>query len=138
MHATTSKPPKDPDFEQERNAAFEALKDSIFSPAESQEITEKKEEQIDWDFENEKLSLENRQEKRKVRRRWNTVLMYLVVSGFFLSYALIILIGFGVMDFSSAFAVPSVVAAGVIQTYGLAKLAIKYFFSEDAKENRKE
>jgi len=133
----TSKPSQGSDFEKERDAAFEAFRGALFSPAESLEITEKKEEQIDWDFENEKVSLENRKEKRKVRRHWNTVLMSLVIAGFILSYALIILIGLGAMNFSSTFAVPSVVAAGVLQTYGLAKLAIKYFFSEDGEESFK-
>ena len=52
---------------------------------------------------------------------------------------MIALIGFGIMHFeNNAFAVPSVVAAGVIQTYGLAKLAIQYFFSdEDGQKPRK-
>ena len=137
MSETKGRPAGPTDLEKERKTAFEAFRNALLSPAESIEIAEKKEDEIDWEFENEKLSLDNRKEKRDLRRNWNTVLVYLVVTGFFFSYALIILIGFGVMSFDSAFAVPSVVAAGVIETYGLAKLAIKYFFSEDEDVRQK-
>jgi len=126
------------DLEKERLKVFEAVKGALLSSAESIEIAEKNEGAIDWDFENEKLSLENRREKRELRRRWNKVLMCLVISGFILSYLLIILIGFGVMSFdNNAFAVPSVVAAGIVETYGLARLAIEYFFSEDGDKRKK-
>lgn len=119
----------------EREAILQTFEDAYLSPSTSAAITTKDEEQINWQNENEKLSLENRIEKREVRKRWNKVLLWLVVLGFVLSYLMITLIGLGVMKFdNNAFAVPSVVAAGVIQTYGLAKLAIKYFFSEDGGE----
>lgn len=118
----------------EREAILQTFEDAYLSPSTSAAITTKDEEQINWQNENEKLSLENRIEKREVRKRWNKVLLWLVVLGFILSYLMITLIGLGIMKFdNNAFAVPSVVAAGVIQTYGLAKLAIKYFFSEDGE-----
>lgn len=45
---------------------------------------------------------------------------------------MIFLIGFGVMRFeNNAFAVPAVVGAGVLETYGLAELAVQYFFSDN-------
>lgn len=45
---------------------------------------------------------------------------------------MIFLIGFDVMKFdNSVFAIPAVVAAGVLETYGLAKLAIAYFFNDN-------
>lgn len=114
------------------------LSGSLLSISESLEIAEKREEEIDWETENEKLSLDIRKENREVRQKWNKTLQVLVVVGFILSYLLILLIGFGVMKFdNNAFAVPSVVAAGVIQTYGLARLAIGYFFSEGDKTKPK-
>jgi hypothetical protein len=117
-----------------RQKAFDSFQDALVSPLGSSKVTTQHEEQVNLDFENEKLSLDNRLEKRKSRRQWNKVLRWLVISGFILSYLLIILIGLGVLDFDDhAFAVPSVVAAGIVETYGLAKLAIKYFFSEDGE-----
>lgn len=120
----------------EREAILQTFEDAYLSPINSAAaITIKDEEQINWQNENEKLSLENRIEKKEVRQRWNKVLLLLVILGFILSYLMVTLIGLGIMKFdNNAFAVPSVVAAGVIQTYGLAKLAIKYFFSEDGGE----
>lgn len=106
---------------------------TVYRPIESQRTLELRQEQTDWDNENERLSLENRREKRDVRRRWNNILTLLVVFGFFFSYAFVTLVGFGVMTFDSSIVVPSVVAAGAIETYGLAKLAIKYFFSDDGE-----
>jgi len=119
-----------------RESAYKALQNSnsLYSASESSAIAEKKGEEIDWDYENEKLNLENRLEKRNSRRQWNKVLMRLVIIGFCLSYLMIALIGFGIMKFTnSALAVPSVVAVGIVETYGLTKLAIKYFFSEDGE-----
>jgi hypothetical protein len=120
----------------EREAILQTFEDAYLSPANaSAAITRKDEEQIDWQNQNEELNLKNRIEKKEVRQRWNRVLLWLVILGFVLSYLMITLIGLGIMKFdNNAFAVPSVVAAGVIQTYGLAKLAIKYFFSEDGGE----
>ncbi len=119
-------------LETEREHAREVFHNATLSLEKSSKIFARQEEQLDWDTENERLDLENRKEKREVRKRWNHVLMWLVLAGFILSYFMIALIGLGIMQFeNNAFAVPSVVAAGVIQTYGLAKLAIKYFFSED-------
>ena len=133
---------KHPDslLENERESVFRSLaKAGHLSSAASREITARHEDQIDIDFEHEKFSLENRKDKKNIRERWNLILTALVVSGFALSYLMIALIGFGIMHFeNNAFAVPSVVAAGVIQTYGLAKLAIQYFFSdEDGQKPRK-
>lgn len=125
-------------LEQQRHEAFEAFRDSLLTTAQSIEIAEKKEEEIDWEFENEKLSLEIRKEKKDRRKIWNKVLLWLVVLGFILSYTMIVLIGAGILNFdNNAFAVPSVVAAGVLETYGLAKIAARYFFSDDEAAKRK-
>lgn len=119
-------------LKQDRTATFKAFHDKLLSSSESTEVLKQKEGQIDLEFENEELSLKIRKEKRTRRKYWNRVLIWLVVLGFFLSYLMIVLIGTGVLNFDdNAFAVPSVVAAGIVETYGLAKLAIKYFFSED-------
>jgi hypothetical protein len=137
MTESKSNPQKPGGLEQERRVALEAFQDALFSPAESSEIAEKREDEIDLEFENEKLSLENRKEKTRLRRRWNGILTLLVVSGFFMSYLFVVLIGFGIMNFDdNAFAVPSVVASGIVGTYGLAKLAIEYFFSEDSDKSK--
>ena len=129
---------KQPDIllENERESVFRSLsKAGHLSSAASREIAAQHEDQIDIDFEHEKFSLENRKDKKNIRERWNLILTTLVVSGFVLSYLMIALIGFGVMHFeNNTFAVPSVVAAGVIQTYGLAKLAIQYFFSDEDRQ----
>jgi hypothetical protein len=127
--ADTSSP-----LEAEREHVRDIL-DAMVPLANSSKILSKQEEKLDWETENERLNLENRREKREIRRRWNLILTLLVILGFAFSYLMITLIGLGIMKFeNNAFAVPSVVAAGVIQTYGLAKLAIKYFFSEDKRE----
>lgn len=77
------------------------------------------------------LDLEDRKEKRRSRRLWGKVLLGLVVAGFSTSYIIVILIGCRVLNYpENAFAVPSVVAAGIIGTYSLAKIAVKYFFSD--------
>lgn len=127
-------------FEVERELILDAFtSDSLYSTSKSNRIAEEREKEIDLGFENEKLTLENRREKKNVRRRWNMILMILVVVGFIFSYSMILAIGLGLIHFdNNAFAVPSVVAAGVIQTYGLAKLAISYFFSEDGDTKQKD
>lgn len=99
---------------------------------ESFKLIEKTEDKIDLDTENAILSLQTRREKKTRRERWDTMLFSLVVIGFVTSYILIIMIGSGLLSFgNNAFAVPSIVAAGVFETYGLAKLAIQYFFNDD-------
>ena len=134
MNETNNNSTTDPDgLEKERHDVFELVRSALLSPAESVAVSEEKEDAIDLAYENEKLSLDNRREKRQLRRRWNNILTWLVIIGFVLSYTLIVLIGLNVLRFeNNAFAVPSVVAAGIVETYGLAKLAIKYFFSEDS------
>lgn len=122
------------DLGKEREEMLGYFQDALLSPLESSKVSNEQEERIDVAYEHEKLSLENRLEKKALRNVWNKILTSLVITGFFLSYLLIILIGCGVLNFdNNAFAVPSVVAAGIVETYGLAKLAIKYFFSEDGE-----
>jgi hypothetical protein len=83
---------------------------------------------------NEALIILRQLEKIRSRASWNRLLKILVVCGFVSSYVVIILIGLHILDFGqNAFAVPSVVAVGIVQTYGLAKLAVQYFFSDDKK-----
>lgn len=106
---------------------------ALLSPSQSLSLAEKAEEEIDYDKENTKLSYEIRLQRKIRREAWDTTLRCLVLLGFFISYLLIICIGFGWLNFGdSSFAVPSVVAAGVLQTFGLAKLAVQYFFTDDA------
>ena len=72
-----------------------------------------------------------RDEKARHRKVWGRVLLALVCVGFVASYVIIILIGCKLLQYdSNQFAVPSVVAAGLIGTYGLAKIAVKYFFND--------
>lgn len=98
----------------------------------SLKLAEKTEDKIDLDTENALLSFETRLEKKKRRERWDTMLCSLVVIGFGTSYILIIMIGGGLLSFgNNAFTVPFIVTAGVLETYGLAKLAIQYFFNDD-------
>lgn len=119
-------------LEAERTEALESIQDAVLSLETSEALAEKAGDTIDWEAQHAKLDYQIRFEKKKRRERWDTVLAYLVIAGFFFSYAFIVLIGFHIMNFdNNAFAVPSVVAAGVLETYGLAKLAIKYFFNDD-------
>ena len=136
--ATKNKASKVSQFEVERRRALETFNEDLLSRIESNKVAEQKEAVTDLEFEHQELSLENRREKKRIRGRWNKILTWLVILGFGFSYLMIALIGFGVMEFAdNTFAVPSVVAAGVIQTYGLAKLAIKYFFSDDGWDAKK-
>lgn len=78
-----------------------------------------------------KDELDRRTHKTKSRKIWGWVLLTMVVSGFTASYVIIIAIGLGWLSYSdSQFAVPSVIAAGIIGTYGLAKIAVNYFFTD--------
>ncbi len=122
-------------FEAERNDALESIKGSILSVEDSGELAGKVEDEIDWSAENTLLNYHIRIAKKRRREKWDTVLRWLVVIGFISSQTIIILIGFNIMHFDNALAVPSVVAAGVLGTYTLAKLAIKYFFNDDDMKN---
>lgn len=123
-------------LEKELKDALESIKDDVFSALASEVIAEGIEEELDLEAENAHLDFQNRLDKKKRREEWDTSLKCLVILGFGFSYMIIILIGGGILEFGdNAFAVPSVVAAGVIQTYGLAKLAIQYFFSDDGKKD---
>ncbi len=102
------------------------------SPKESLSRSGAAEKELDLEKANVKLTYENRLIKRRNRKIWNYTLLSLVVLGFLTSYVMIFLIGFGVMKFdNNVFAIPAVVAAGVLETYGLAKLAIAYFFNDN-------
>lgn len=125
---------EEPQTDPTKTDTSKATKDILSSllPSDvSLELADKTEVKIDWESENARLDFDNRLQKKKRRERWDTTLASLVVLGFGLSYLLIILIGGGLLSFDNMFAVPSVVAAGVLETYGLAKLAIKYFFNDD-------
>ena len=85
-----------------------------------------------------RVDLQIKIEKKERRKKWDSTLLRLAVVGFAASYAMIVLIGLGILKFeNNNFAVPSVVAAGIIQTYGLAKIAAEYFFSDDTKRRKK-
>jgi len=118
--------------EQGREAALAQIAPEEISIEKSNEVTHKIEGTFDAHAVHQQLSYEIRVEKKQRRRKWDQWLLAMAVSGFFLSYGVIILIGFGILQFpDSTFAVPAVVAAGVLETYGLAKIAAQYFFSED-------
>lgn len=75
--------------------------------------------------------LERRKHKTQSRKTWGKVLLVMVVCGFTASYLIIVAIGLNWLTYSdSQFAVPSVIAAGIIGTYGLAKIAVNYFFTD--------
>ncbi len=133
MTETPAKPDVQGDgLENEREEALKSIEGDVLSVGESAELAEENEDELDFAFENAHLNFHIRLEKKRRREKWDNVLTFLVVAGFFFSYVVIILIGFHVMNFdNNAFAVPSVVAAGVVETYALAKLAIKYFFNDD-------
>ena len=109
-----------------------AIVEAQVSPEESRSRSEEAEKALDLEKANAKLTYENRLIKRHNREKWNNTLRYLIIAGLIISYAMIFLIGFGVMKFdNNVFAIPAVVAAGVLETYGLAKLAIAYFFNDN-------
>lgn len=87
--------------------------------------------QADSIAESAKDELDRRKHKTLSRKIWSYALLVMVVVGFSTSYLIIIAIGLGWLKFNdSQFAVPSVIAAGVIGTYGLAKIAVSYFFTD--------
>lgn len=113
-----------------------AIYAALVPAEESQNRIESTEETIDLEKANAKLTYENRLIKKSSRKWWNRTLLTLVVLGFIISYVMIFLIGSGAMKFGdNVFAVPAVVAAGVLETYGLAKLAIQYFFNDNDTPN---
>lgn len=78
-----------------------------------------------------KDELDRRSHKTKSRKVWGNVLLVMVVCGFTASYLIIIAIGLRWLTYTdSQFAVPSVIAAGIVGTYGLAKIAVNYFFTD--------
>lgn len=116
----------------ERDKIIKAIYAAKISPQESLNKSEEAEDAIDFDKKNTELSYQNRIAKKNNRRVWNWTLLLLVIIGFVTSYVIIFLIGLGVMKFeNNAFAVSAVVGAGVLETYGLAKLAVQYFFSDN-------
>lgn len=128
----------DVDLGKERSEAFESIKSSLLTSVESSEMAQEKEEEISYAAQNEALDYSIRLDKINSRKKWDKWLLKLVIAGFILSYLMIVAIGLGWLSFdNSPFAVPSVVAAGVLETYGLAKIAARYFFSDDNRKGRK-
>jgi len=118
----------------EREQVLQDIDDNILRPEEATRIidsfTNEQKEAITFS-----LEIGARIEKARSRGLWGRVLLYLIIIGFAASYIMVFLIGIGFLHFdNSSYAVPSVVAAGIIQTYGLAKIATQYFFSDDAKD----
>lgn len=78
------------------------------------------------------LALRARNDKVKARRRWGYALLAIVVAGCILSYLIVILIGAGKLQYpNNQYAVPTVIGAGIIQAYGLAKIAAQYLFTDE-------
>jgi hypothetical protein len=124
-------------FEQERRKVLAGIKGEVIPYEQSDEMAIRNRDKIDWDANHLQLDYEIRIEKRERRKKWDKSLLWLVILGFAASYLMIILIGTGVLSFpDNSFAVPSVVAAGVIETYGLARIAARYFFSEDNQNSK--
>lgn len=119
-------------LQKERNSTKTQIEKKLLTPEESAAVVTNTAQVIDYKSVHQKIDVLNREQKWEARRKWDKLLKRLVVMGFFFSYVVIFLIGFGVLKFpDNAFAVPSVVAVGIVQTYGLAKLAVNYMFSED-------
>lgn len=126
------------DLEEERARTLASIRADALSPRESEDLAGRVQDERYWQVEHLKLDLANRLEKKERRAKWDKVLTTLVIVGFVLSYVMIFLIGVGLLKFpENSFAVPSVVAAGIVETYGLAKLAVKYFFSEDGSSKKR-
>lgn len=119
----------------EREDTLQAIlaQNVILSAPTSRSIAQNQSSQIDERAEHLQIDLQNRREKQKYRQQWNLILGCLVIIGFFFCLAVILLIGRGYLLFDK-FSVPAVIAGGVLETYGLAKLAVSYFFSEDGYE----
>lgn len=138
MNKETEPIPEEDDLSAQRAEALKLVKGSLFSINESNELAEENEKEINYDAQNEALDYQIRLDKITSRKKWDKWLLVLVVVGFFLSYLMILMIGLGWLKFpNSTFAVPSVVGAGVVETYGLAKIAARYFFSDDDTKRRK-
>ncbi len=116
------------DNERLRKRVLQAIKP--YSAAQSREITSANSDKLDYGAEHLKFDLAVRIEKQNQRNRWNRIFQWLVVINFVVSSVLIVAIGLGWLKFGEL-SVPVVVAAGVLETYGLSKLAVGYFFSED-------
>ncbi|HJQ08375.1 MAG TPA: hypothetical protein VJ836_02720 [Candidatus Saccharimonadales bacterium] len=123
--------------ELERRQVVAEVTPRVLSPAETTTVVQDVEATY-WEVQHVQLDYDIRVEKKDRRKKWDRTLLTLVVCGFFGSYLIIVLIGVEVLYFgNNAFAVPSVVAAGILGTYGLAKIAAEYFFSEDADRRNK-
>lgn len=119
-----------------RDDTLKLVTPAAVDESESRHLAKSAQEKRDYKSEIELIDIENRRDKQALRKTWEKLLRRLVVIGFVLSYLMIFLIGIKKLSFpSNAFAVPSVVAVGIAQTYGLAKLAVSYFFSEDSKKD---
>jgi len=115
-----------------KEALEEAIRDQerVISP-EDNSSEDTSSIQTDAIAESARDELDRRKHKTKSRKTWGKVLLVMVVAGFATSYLIIIAIGLDVLNYDdSQFAVPSVIAAGVIGTYGLAKIAVSYFFTD--------
>ena len=120
----------------ERASVLSSIADEIVDNEEARQLLENYDETTINAIET-RIDLQIKLEKKLRRKKWDKTLLLLVIIGFSASYILVILIGLGILKFGdNAFAVPSVVAAGVIQTYGLAKVAAEYFFSDDKKTKK--
>jgi hypothetical protein len=121
---------------QDRKDILKAVAPAAVDATESLQLAKSAQEKRDYKSEIEGIDISNRLVKQALRRKWDKLLRWLVVLGFFLSYLMIFLIGIHKLTFpDNVFAVPSVIAVGIVQTYGLAKLAVRYFFSDDDKRD---
>lgn len=69
----------------------------------------------------------------KHRGYWSFSLIWIVIAINIVSLMVVILIGFGKMHFNGDLAVPSIIAANFVQTWALTKIAMKFYFKDDAK-----
>ena len=87
-------------------------------------------------LDNRRINIQNRLYKQIQRKVWNKYLRRMVLIGFIFNIAIIILVGCEVLKFDQPYAIPSLVGNGLAQTFGLAYLAVKYFFNEDVESDK--
>lgn len=118
-------------MDQQFKAALKEAKQESVATISSSTITDEEASDISIASQSAADELERRKHKTKSRKVWGMVLLSMVVCGFTTSYLIIIAIGLNWLSYAdSQFAVPSVIAAGIIGTYGLAKIAVSYFFTD--------
>lgn len=78
------------------------------------------------------ISLAEFQQVLDQRQLWSNALRYIIWLIVVMDGAVIGLVGFNVLKFpTSPFALPTFIGSSMLEVYGLARLVIKFFFSND-------